>query len=102
MNRNAGLINADDMHGYAANSDSGTGRPRGFTDFGPPEAAGSLREIATQFPDFGMVGATTTKEQKAWRFGAVSIQSSRLAWYLDDNRPDRIGHPHLAHQPRHL
>lgn len=42
------------------NSDSGTGRPRGFTVFGPPEAALPLREVATAFADLGMVGATTT------------------------------------------
>jgi carboxypeptidase Q len=51
------------LSGYI-NSDSGTGRPRGFTVFGPPEAAVPLREIATQFADYGMVGATTTVSRR--------------------------------------
>ena len=51
------------LSGYI-NSDSGTGRPRGFTVFGPPEAAVPLREVAAQFPDLGMVGATTTTSRR--------------------------------------
>ncbi len=40
------------------NIDSGTGRARGMTVFGPPEAARILREATTPFADNGVVGAT--------------------------------------------
>lgn len=45
------------------NIDSGTGRARGFTVFGPPEAAVPLREVASQFADFGVAGAISTRSR---------------------------------------
>jgi hypothetical protein len=42
------------------NIDNGTGRARGFTVFGPPEAATVLREAAAPFSDLGVLGATST------------------------------------------
>jgi hypothetical protein len=45
------------------NIDSGTGRARGFSVFGPPEAATVLRQIAAQFEDLGMAGAIATKSR---------------------------------------
>ena len=42
------------------NIDSGTGRARGFTVFGPPDAATVLREAAAPFSDLGVLGATST------------------------------------------
>jgi len=42
------------------NIDSGTGRARGFTVFGPKETAAPLRDIASQFADFGMIGSRVT------------------------------------------
>lgn len=39
------------------NVDTGTGRIRGMSVFGPPEAAQVLREILTPFQDFGVMGA---------------------------------------------
>jgi hypothetical protein len=45
------------------NIDSGTGRARGFGVFGPPEASTPLREIATAFADFGVVGAISSKNR---------------------------------------
>lgn len=39
------------------NVDTGTGRIRGMSVFGPPEAAQVLREILAPFQDFGVVGA---------------------------------------------
>jgi len=39
------------------NVDTGTGRIRGMSVFGPPEAAQILREILTPFQDFGVMGA---------------------------------------------
>src|SRR3982750_3019112 len=45
------------------NIDSGTGRARGFSVFGPPEAAVPLRETAAQLADLGMVGAINTRSR---------------------------------------
>jgi Zn-dependent M28 family amino/carboxypeptidase len=45
--------------GYV-NLDSGTGRVRGMTVFGPPDAATILRQAAAPFADLGVIGATST------------------------------------------
>lgn len=45
------------------NIDSGTGRARGFSVFGPPEAATVLRQAAAPFEDLGMSGAISTKNR---------------------------------------
>ncbi len=45
------------------NIDSGTGRPRGFTVFGTPEAATILRGIVQPFAEYGIVGAINTKSR---------------------------------------
>jgi hypothetical protein len=46
------------------NIDSGTGRARGMTVFGPPEAARILREATTPFADNGFFGATATTSRR--------------------------------------
>ena len=43
------------------NMDSGTGRIRGMTAFGPAAAATIIREATASFKDLGMLGATTTR-----------------------------------------
>ncbi|MBC7900828.1 MAG: M20/M25/M40 family metallo-hydrolase [Saprospiraceae bacterium] len=45
------------------NIDSGTGKARAFSVFGPPEAAAPLRDIASKFEDFGILGASATKSR---------------------------------------
>lgn len=45
------------------NIDSGTGRARAFGVFGPPEAAEPLREVAKQFEDIGVLGASVTRSR---------------------------------------
>lgn len=45
------------------NLDSGTGRARGMTVFGPPAAARALRPILAQFESDGVMGATTTRSR---------------------------------------
>jgi hypothetical protein len=45
------------------NMDSGTGRVRGLTAFGPSATATVLREATAPFKDLGMVGATTTRSR---------------------------------------
>jgi Zn-dependent M28 family amino/carboxypeptidase len=46
------------------NIDSGTGRARGMTVFGPPEAARILREAARPFEDNGFFGAAATTSRR--------------------------------------
>jgi carboxypeptidase Q len=45
------------------NMDSGTGRIRGLTAFGPPAAADVLRQTTASFKDLGMLGASTTRSR---------------------------------------
>jgi hypothetical protein len=46
------------------NIDSGTGRARGMTVFGPPEAASILREATAPFADNGFFGAIATTSRR--------------------------------------
>src|SRR5258705_12784116 len=43
--------------GGCLNIDSGTGRVRGASVFGPPEAASIIRDLLVPFKDDGIVGA---------------------------------------------
>jgi carboxypeptidase Q len=43
--------------------DSGTGRIRGLTAFGPPAAADVLRQTTASLKDLGMLGAATTRSR---------------------------------------
>jgi hypothetical protein len=45
------------------NIDSGTGRARGFSVFGPPEAATVVRGVTAVFEDLGVAGAIATKSR---------------------------------------
>jgi carboxypeptidase Q len=45
------------------NIDSGTGRVRGASVFGPPEAAGIMREILKPFKDDGVLGAVNSRSR---------------------------------------
>jgi carboxypeptidase Q len=45
------------------NIDSGTGRPRGASVFGPPEAAAIVREAIAPFEDLGVAGALPNKSR---------------------------------------
>jgi Zn-dependent M28 family amino/carboxypeptidase len=49
--------------GYV-NIDSGTGRPRYLTVFGPPAAAKVLSEALEPFKDLGVLGANTTRSRQ--------------------------------------
>lgn len=46
------------------NIDSGTGRARGMTVFGPPEAAAILRQAVAPFTDNGLLGTTSTTSRR--------------------------------------
>ncbi|MEA2175767.1 MAG: hypothetical protein QOD00_3359 [Blastocatellia bacterium] len=45
------------------NIDSGTGRARGMSVFGPPEAASPLRDALGPFSYLGVIGATSTRSR---------------------------------------
>lgn len=45
------------------NIDSGTGRARNFSVFGPPETVAPLREVAAPFADWGLLGAINTRSR---------------------------------------
>ena len=53
----------DRFAGYF-NIDSGTGRARGMTVFGPPAAGTVLREVLASFKDLGVLGAATTRSRR--------------------------------------
>lgn len=60
------------------NIDSGTGRARGMTVFGPPAAATVLREAITPFKDLGVAGATTTRSRQGGSSDFASFNEAGL------------------------
>jgi hypothetical protein len=60
------------------NIDSGTGRARGFSVFGPPESAVPLREIASQFADLGVIGAINTRSRSIGGSDYTSFNNAGL------------------------
>jgi carboxypeptidase Q len=60
------------------NIDSGTGRVRGATVFGPPETARILRELLAPFEDLGVAGATNTKSRRTGGTDSTSFNAAGL------------------------
>ncbi len=60
------------------NVDSGTGRVRGATVFGPPEAGRILREIFAPFEDLGFAGATATRSRRSGGTDSTSFNAAGL------------------------
>ncbi|HYK87377.1 MAG TPA: M20/M25/M40 family metallo-hydrolase [Acidobacteriota bacterium] len=60
------------------NIDSGTGRARGLSIFGPPEAASILREIVAPFADLGVVGAIATRSRRLGGTDSTSFNQAGL------------------------
>jgi hypothetical protein len=67
----------DTFAGYF-NVDSGTGRIRGATVFGPPEAATVLREIFKPWEDLGVVGAIATTSRQSGGTDSTSFNEAGL------------------------
>lgn len=67
----------DKFNGYF-NVDSGTGRIRSASVFGPPEAASILREIFKPFEEYGMLGATATNSRRAGGTDSTSFNEAGL------------------------
>jgi Zn-dependent M28 family amino/carboxypeptidase len=60
------------------NIDSGTGRARGASVFGPTEAGTILREIVAPFKDLGVMGATTTQSRARGGTDSTSFNEAGL------------------------
>ena len=60
------------------NLDNGTGRPRGATVFGPPEAAAMLRRAMAPFSDLGIVGAAATRSRNSGGTDHTSFNAAGL------------------------
>ena len=60
------------------NVDSGTGRVRGLTVFGPPAAGTVLREAAASLKDLGILGATTTVARATGGTDSTSFNAAGL------------------------
>jgi len=67
----------DKFAGYF-NVDSGTGRIRGASVFGPPEAAAILREAFEPFEDLGMMGAMPTTSRRSGGTDSTSFNEAGL------------------------
>lgn len=60
------------------NIDSGTGRARGMSVFGPPEAATILREYLVPFADLGVMGAIATNSRRTGGSDHTSFNAAGL------------------------
>ena len=60
------------------NVDTGTGRIRGASIFGPPEAAAALRPVFMQFEDFGVGGISTTNSRATGGTDSTSFNNAGL------------------------
>ncbi|HVF30178.1 MAG TPA: M20/M25/M40 family metallo-hydrolase [Pyrinomonadaceae bacterium] len=65
------------FNGYF-NIDSGTGRARGMSVFGPPEAAAVLREALAPFSDLGVAGAISTNGRNLGGTDSTSFNNAGL------------------------
>jgi hypothetical protein len=61
------------------NIDSGTGRARGASVFGPPQAATIIRELMKPFEDIGVVGAVATSSRGTGGTDSTSFNNAGLA-----------------------
>jgi carboxypeptidase Q len=61
------------------NIDSGTGRVRGASVFGPPAAAAILRNALEPFADLGVVGASATNSRATGGTDSTSFNNAGLA-----------------------
>jgi hypothetical protein len=60
------------------NMDSGTGRIRGWTAFGPAAAGEVLRQATESFKDLGMLGAATTRSRAAGSTDSTNFNAAGL------------------------
>ena len=65
------------FNGYF-NIDSGTGRARGMSIFGPPEAADIIRQALVPFADLGVAGAINTRGRNLGGTDSTSFNAAGL------------------------
>jgi carboxypeptidase Q len=65
------------FNGYF-NVDSGTGRIRGGSVFGPKEAGQILKEVLAPFEDFGLLGASVTSSRRTGGTDSTSFNEAGL------------------------
>lgn len=80
----------DKFAGYF-NIDSGTGRARGATVFGPPAAATILRDALAPFDDLGVVGATHTNSRRVGGSDHTSFNGAGLPGIVMGQDPIEYG-----------
>src|SRR5205823_4766869 len=61
------------------NIDSGTGRPRGASVFGPASAASILRDVLAPFADLKVAGASATNSRNVGGTDSTSFNNAGLA-----------------------
>jgi hypothetical protein len=74
------------LAGYV-NMDAGTGRPRGATVFGPPEAATVVRTALEPFADLGVVGALATTRRVVGSTDSTAFNAAGLPGINFDQDP---------------
>jgi len=67
-----------DKFGGYFNVDSGTGRVRGASVFGPPEAAAILRQALAPFEDLGVMGASASSSRRSGGTDHTSFNAAGL------------------------
>ena len=65
------------LAGYL-NIDSGTGRARGASVFGPPEAAAILRQALTPFEDLGIMGVVASRSRRIGGTDSTAFSNAGL------------------------
>ncbi len=73
------------------NVDTGTGRIRGASIFGPPEAAAALRPVFMQFEDFGVGGIGTTNSRVTAGTDSTSFNNAGLPGVGSQQDPIEYG-----------
>jgi hypothetical protein len=73
------------------NIDSGTGRARGMSVFGPPEAATILRGYLEPFSDLGVIGAIMTKSRRTGGSDHTSFNQAGLPGISVNQDPIEYG-----------
>ena len=84
------------------NIDSGTGRARGASVFGPPEAAANSSRSHQAVCRHRILRRQRHAEPPPRRHGFDVVQRSGPARHRHPAGSDRVRHAHLAHQSRHL
>ena len=79
------------------NIDSGTGRARGMSVFGPDDAAGNIAGSGRAFRRSQDSGRREHFEQEAWRFGSYLLQPGRASRHRRATGSDRVLYDDLAH-----